>query len=122
MSEEIKTYADDGELWSWVRRVMSQGGTIHQDHQHKTYEQYSARLDAAAAERAEELAAKVAGNVRLLSSGQVSRRTDVSVCAMDDAIVAAINAAKDAGVPQGLIVGLLHGHAHNETAVLVNGS
>ena len=41
--------------------------------------------------------------VLALSSGNVSRRTDVAVRAMDDAIVAAINAAKDAGVPQGLI-------------------
>lgn len=60
--------------------------------------------------------------VLALSSGNVSRRTDVAVRAMDDAIVAAINAAKDAGVPQGLIVGLLHGYAHDQTAALVNGA
>jgi hypothetical protein len=60
--------------------------------------------------------------VLALSSGKVSRRTDVAVRAMDDAIVAAINAAKDAGVPQGLIVGLLHSYAHDQTAALVNGA
>ncbi len=59
--------------------------------------------------------------VLALSSGNVSRRTDVAVRAMDDAIVAAINAAKNAGVPQGLIVGLLHSYAHDQTAALVNG-
>jgi hypothetical protein len=36
--------------------------------------------------------------------------------------VAAINAAKNAGVPQGLIVGLLHSYAHDQTAALVNGA
>jgi len=60
--------------------------------------------------------------VLALSSGNVSRRTDVAVRAMDDAIVAAINAAKNAGVPQGLIVGLLHSYAHDQTAALVNGA
>jgi hypothetical protein len=58
---------DEGELWSWVRSVMSQGGTIHLDHQHKTYEQYSARLDAAAAERAKELWARMNPPNRLLA-------------------------------------------------------
>jgi len=55
-----------------------------------------------------------------LSVGNVNRRTDVAVRAMDDAIVKAINAAKNADVPQGLIVGLLHAHAHDQTAALVN--
>ena len=53
---------DEGELWSWVRSVMSQGADIRFDYEqgvHKGYEAYSARLDAAAAERAEELAARL---------------------------------------------------------------
>lgn len=48
----------EGELWSWVRSVMSQGADIRCDYDqgvHKGYEAYSARLDAAAAERAQEL-------------------------------------------------------------------
>jgi hypothetical protein len=69
-----------------------------------------------------EVRAETAGNIRPLTVGNVSRRTDVAVRAMDDAIVAAINAAKDAGVPQGLIVGLLHSYAHDQTAALVNGA
>jgi hypothetical protein len=39
--------------------------------------------------------------------------------ATDAAFVAAIQAAKDAGVPQGLIVALLHGHAHQQTAAMM---
>ncbi len=50
----------EGRLWSWVRSVMSQGADIRCDYDqgvHKGYEAYSARLDAAAAERAEEFIA-----------------------------------------------------------------
>lgn len=59
-----------------------------------------------------------AGGVRALAVGDLSRRVDVAVHAMDASIVAAINAAKHAGVPQGLIVGLLHSYAHSQTAVI----
>ncbi|QZI73832.1 hypothetical protein K5F93_20060 [Pseudomonas protegens] len=38
---------------------------------------------------------------------------------LDAAIVLAIDAAKAAGLPQGLIVGLLHGHAHAQTHQMV---
>lgn len=51
-------HMNEGELWSWVRSVMSQGADIRVDYDmgnHKGYEAYSARLDAAAAERAQEL-------------------------------------------------------------------
>ena len=53
----------EGEMWSWVRSVMAQGACIQQDYAsgllHMSYEAYSARLDAAAAERADELAARL---------------------------------------------------------------
>lgn len=52
----------EGELWSWVRSVMSQGADIRCDYEagvHKGYEAYSARLDAAASERAAELCARM---------------------------------------------------------------
>ena len=39
---------------------------------------------------------------------------------LDDALVKAINAAKASGLPQGLIVSLLHGHAHFQTGIMVN--
>lgn len=57
-----KTPIDEGELWSWVRSVMSQGADIRCDYDqgvHKGYEAYSARLDAAAAERSQELWARL---------------------------------------------------------------
>ncbi len=52
----------EGELWSWVRSVMCQGADIRCDYEqgvHKGYEAYSARLDAAAAERADQLLARL---------------------------------------------------------------
>ena len=43
---------DEGKLWSLIRNVLSQGGAIQLDRASMSgYEEYSARLDAAAAER-----------------------------------------------------------------------
>lgn len=41
------------------------------------------------------------------------------VAEFDAALVKAIDAAKEAGLPQGVLVGLLHGHAHAETHKMV---
>ncbi|MDI2590014.1 hypothetical protein POF45_01025 [Pseudomonas sp. 681] len=38
---------------------------------------------------------------------------------LDGAIAKAVSAAKDAGLPQGLVVSLLHGHAQVQTNVMV---
>lgn len=38
---------------------------------------------------------------------------------LDSAIAKAVDTAKTAGFPQGLIVGLLHGHAHAQTHQMV---
>jgi hypothetical protein len=62
--ERLKTGGPmtEGELWSWVRSVMCQGADIRADYDagvHKGYEAYSARLDAAAAERADQLLARL---------------------------------------------------------------
>lgn len=43
----------------------------------------------------------------------------VAIKGLDDALVQAIKAAKAAGLPQGLIVSLLHGHAHHQTGIMV---
>jgi hypothetical protein len=43
-----------------------------------------------------------------------------AVAEFDRALVKAIDAAKAAGLPQGLLVALLHGQAHSETARMVN--
>ncbi|BBT40893.1 hypothetical protein [Pseudomonas putida] len=42
-----------------------------------------------------------------------------AVAEFDTALVKAIDAAKEAGLPQGLLVGLLQGHAHAETHKMV---
>lgn len=39
--------------------------------------------------------------------------------ALDSALTKAIDAAKEAGLPQGLLVAILHGHAHAETRKMV---
>lgn len=39
---------------------------------------------------------------------------------LDSAIVKAIDAAKAAGLPQGLVVSLLHGHAQVQTSIMVS--
>lgn len=48
---------DDGKLWSFLRRVLEQGSAIQQDYtagKYRTYEDYAARIDEAARERADE--------------------------------------------------------------------
>lgn len=48
---------DEGKLWSFFRSILSQGISIEQDAQagrYKSYEELSARLDAAARERLDE--------------------------------------------------------------------
>lgn len=66
----------EGELWSWVRSVMCQGADIRTDYDmgvHKGYEAYSARLDMAAAERADQLLARLkTPNARLSGAGTAS--------------------------------------------------
>lgn len=44
---------------------------------------------------------------------------NVALSALDKAIADAVDAAKEAGLPQGLIVSLLHGHAHAQTHQMV---
>ncbi|MCU1782872.1 hypothetical protein NTD80_08895 [Pseudomonas sp. 13B_2.1_Bac1] len=39
---------------------------------------------------------------------------------LDSAIAKAVDAAKSAGLPQGILVAILHGQAHTETARMVN--
>ncbi len=49
----------------------------------------------------------------------VSAEIKSAVAALDQALALSIDAAKAAGLPQGLIVSLLHGHAHAETHKMV---
>ena len=53
---------NDGEIWSAIRTLLSQGGSIQQDYdagKYKNFEEYSIRLDAAARERIEWLKTKL---------------------------------------------------------------
>ncbi|WP_059395541.1 hypothetical protein [Pseudomonas putida] len=40
--------------------------------------------------------------------------------ALDAALIKAIDAAKKSGLPQGLLVAILHGHAHAQTREMVS--
>ncbi len=44
---------------------------------------------------------------------------NAAIGALDKAIADAVDAAKAAGLPQGLVVSLLHGHAHAQTHQMV---
>ncbi len=61
-------------------------------------------------------------SIRYLNDGEVTRKVAAAVRAMDAVIIEAINFAKEKGVPQGLIVGLLHGYAHAQTAEMMGES
>ena len=61
---------DDGKLWSFLRSVLSQGGCIWADHQKSSAELYSARLDAAAIERATELRAMLSAEAPAAASSE----------------------------------------------------
>ena len=60
------------------------------------------------------------GNVtRLRHTLPLSQEINAAVSALDKSIADAVDAAKAAGLPQGLIVSLLHGHAHAQTHQMV---
>ncbi len=56
---------------------------------------------------------------RLRHALPMSQDINAAVSALDKAIATPVDAAKAAGLPQGLIVGLLHGHAHAQTHQMV---
>lgn len=58
-------------------------------------------------------------NISRLPSGSMTSEAMVALRDMDKACVAAINLAARRGVPQGLIVGLLHGYAHVQTEIMM---
>ncbi|MBB6287647.1 MULTISPECIES: hypothetical protein [unclassified Pseudomonas] len=59
---------------------------------------------------------------RLRHALPLSQDINAAVGRLDKAIVEAVDAAKSAGLPQGLIVSLLHGHAHAQTHQMVTES
>ncbi len=57
---------------------------------------------------------------RVFPGGVVTREQQDELRALDKAIADAITKTARSGVPQGLIVALLHAHAHAETARMVS--
>lgn len=57
--------------------------------------------------------------IEAFPGGVVTRDQQAELHAMERAIMAAVERAKDAGVPQGLIVAILHGQAHQQTAIMI---
>ncbi|XVJ46816.1 hypothetical protein ACDZ94_20150 [Pseudomonas sp. UBT] len=61
----------------------------------------------------------MANVTRLRHALPMSPDINKAVNDLDSAIAKAVDAAKTAGLPQGLIVGLLHGHAYAQTQQMV---
>lgn len=57
---------------------------------------------------------------RLRHALPMSQDISKALTELDNAIAKAIDAAKAAGLPQGLIVAELHGHAHAQTHIMVS--
>lgn len=79
-SPELRTDGVVGIDWSMVRSILMQGAAIQQDYQagkFATYEHYSARMDAAARERIDELSASPAAAKEYSPNGV--KRQDVCV-------------------------------------------
>lgn len=57
---------------------------------------------------------------RLHHALPLSPAINKAVTELDTAIAKAIDAAKAAGLPQGLVVSILHGHAQVQTNIMVS--
>lgn len=57
---------------------------------------------------------------RLHHALPLSPAINKAVTDLDSAIAKAVDAAKSAGLPQGLVVSLLHGHAQVQTNIMVS--
>ena len=58
--------------------------------------------------------------IQLFPGGVVTREQQASVQSLQDEIDYAISSAKEIGVPQGFIVGLLHAIALRETQMMID--
>lgn len=65
---------NDGEAWSFCRRVIADGRDIATWHAEEGYERHSARMDAKAAQRGDELMAMVGATVATLRADRDSLR------------------------------------------------
>jgi hypothetical protein len=57
---------------------------------------------------------------RLRHALPMSSDINKAVADLDSAIATAVDVAKEAGLPQGLVVSLLHGHAQVQTNIMVS--
>jgi hypothetical protein len=57
--------------------------------------------------------------IRLHHALPLSPAINKAIADLDSVIATAIDTAKGDGLPQGLVVAVLHGHAHSETAKMV---
>jgi len=57
---------------------------------------------------------------RLRHALPLSQDINKALTDLDGSIAKAIDTAKAAGLPQGLVVSLLHGHAHAQTHIMVS--
>jgi hypothetical protein len=57
---------------------------------------------------------------RLHHALPMSQDINKALVELDSAIAKAVDAAKAAGLPQGVVVAILHGQAHAETARMVS--
>lgn len=57
---------------------------------------------------------------RLHHALPLSPAINQAITELDSAIAKAVDAAKAAGLPQGLVVSLLHGHAQMQTTIMVS--
>lgn len=75
---------DEGKLWSLIRNALSQGGAIQLDRASMSgYEEYSARLDAAASDRVAEFA-KLAESAITVRDTEIARlQTDLELVRRD---------------------------------------
>ncbi len=103
----------DGQFETWYDLRFTETGPNHVSLREHMRDAYAAGMQDPTAAQGEKR------NVHALHQGEVSRRTAVAVEALDNAIREAVNAAKDANVPQGLVVALLHAHAQRQTAELL---
>ncbi|CAI8820012.1 AMP-binding domain-containing protein [Pseudomonas sp. IT-P100] len=56
---------------------------------------------------------------RLHHALPLSPAINLAITELDSAIAKAVDAAKADGLPQGLVVSLLHGHAQMQTTIMV---
>jgi len=57
--------------------------------------------------------------VKVFPGGVVSRDQQAALRQFERILMAAVQDAKDAGVPQGFIVAVLHGHATQQTNMMI---